>query len=91
MTSRTEILETAHHAITKDRAATHGRAEDSFGLIARLWSADLGLAIQAHDVARLMVLFKCARMKGNPTHSDNAVDAAGYAALACELAAEGKA
>jgi len=35
---RTEILETANQYITKDRAATHGDAEDSFAQIAAVWT-----------------------------------------------------
>lgn len=89
--NRVEILETAQHVITVDRAAAHGKAEDSFALIAALWAADLGIPLKGHDVARLMVLFKCARMKGNPAHEDSAVDAAGYSAIAGELATEDRA
>lgn len=83
--SRSEILIAANQAITIDRAATHGNAEDSFGLIAAYWSAHLDTPITAQDVATMMVLFKCARIKGNATHADNFVDAAGYAALAGEI------
>ena len=84
--NRTTILATASQAITVDRAATHGEAENTFGLIAAYWSADLGMPISAQDVARLMTLFKLARMKVNPAHGDNYVDACGYAAIAGELA-----
>jgi hypothetical protein len=84
--TRAEILDHARQAITVDRAATHGEAEDTFGLIAALWSADLGVPLTAVDVARLMVLFKLARFKGNPGHADNATDMVGYAAIAGELA-----
>lgn len=84
--NRSDILDTARHAITVDRAATHGDAEDSLGAIADLWAAYLGRDISAHDVAMLMVLFKVARTQGNPSHADNYVDAAGYAAIAGELA-----
>lgn len=84
--NRVEILETAQHIITVDRAATHGKAEDNFALIAALWTADLGIPLKAHDVARLMALFKLARAKGNATNDDNAIDCAGYAALMGELA-----
>jgi hypothetical protein len=83
---RTDVLLTANDYITQDRAATHGKAEDSFAAIAELWSADLGIDLDALDVARLMVLFKMARAKSNPTHDDNWIDAAGYAALAAEIA-----
>lgn len=84
--NRAEILDHARQAITVDRAATHGEAEDCFGLIADLWSADLGVPLTAVDVARLMVLFKLARAKGNPEHADSWIDAVGYAAIAGEMA-----
>lgn len=84
--TRAEILNTALAAVTVDRAATHGNAENGFSLIGALWSADLGVQIGAVDVARLMVLFKMARAKGNPAHADNWVDAAGYAACGGEVA-----
>ena len=84
--NRTEILDAARQAITVDRAATHGEAENTFGLIAAYWSAHLDCEVTAGDVAQLMVLFKVARMKANPGHADNYVDAVGYAAIAGELA-----
>jgi hypothetical protein len=83
---RSEILTQANDYITRDRAATHGKAEDSFTQIAALWSADLGIPLTAVDVARLMVLFKMARAKANAAHSDNWIDACGYAAIAGEIA-----
>ena len=84
--NRTETLDAARQAITVDRAATHGEAENTFGLIAAYWSAHLGCEVSAGDVAIMMTLFKCARMKANPGHADNYVDAVGYAAIAGELA-----
>ena len=84
--NRNEILTAASKAITTDRAATHGEAENSFGIIATYWSAHLDHPVSAVDVAAMMVLFKCARAKGNPTHGDNWIDAAGYAAIGGELA-----
>lgn len=84
--NRTDILAAANAAITVDRAATHGEAENSFGLIAAYWAAHLDHPVTAVDVATMMVLFKCARMAGNPAHLDNYVDAAGYAAIGGELA-----
>jgi hypothetical protein len=86
--TRAEILDTAKSYVTKDRAATHGNAENSFALIAELWSAYLGAKVEAHDVAALLVLFKLARYRSNPGHADNSVDAAGYSALMGELGAE---
>ena len=84
--NRTETLDAARQAITVDRAATHGEAENTFGLIATYWSAHLDCEVTAGDVAQLMVLLKVARMKANPGHADNYTDAAGYAAIAGELA-----
>ena len=84
--NRTETLDAARQAITVDRAATHGEAENTFGLIAAYWSAHLDCEVTAGDVAIMMTLFKTARMKANPGHADNYVDAVGYAAIAGELA-----
>jgi hypothetical protein len=83
--NRTEILKTANEYITKDRQATHGNAEDNFKNIARLWSAYTELPITTQDVAMMMALLKVARFKGNPSHTDNAIDLCGYAALAGEI------
>jgi len=85
---RSEILDTAKEYVTKDRAATHGDAESNFGLIAAYWSAHLDAHVGPADVAVMMTLFKLARMKSNPAHIDNAIDAAAYAALAGEIATE---
>ena len=84
--NRTETLDAARQAITVDRAATHGEAENTFSLIAAYWSAHLDCVVTAGDVAIMMTLFKVARMKANPGHADNYVDAVGYAAIAGELA-----
>lgn len=84
---RTEILKQASAAVSGDRDKTHGSPEESFALIAALWSADLGIKVSAADVARLMVLFKAARAKGNPQHADNWIDIAGYAACGGGIAA----
>ena len=82
---KTEILDTANKFITQDRQATHGKAEDNFANIARLWSAYLNHPITPQDVAILMVLLKVVRFKGNPLHVDNAIDMCGYSALAGEI------
>jgi len=83
---RKSILEAANDAITKDRAATHGNAEQSFSMIAAYWSIYLGENVTAFDVAQMMILFKTARAQGNPSHADNFIDQVGYAALAGEMA-----
>ena len=87
--NRAAILDTASLYVCKDRAQTHGLAENSLARIAALWSADLGIEVTACDVSRLMVLFKVARAKGNPGHPDNWIDMAGYAALGGEIGGKG--
>jgi len=86
MAARADILEAARVAVTQDRAATHGAPEDTFGLIAALWSARLGMSLTAAQVAILLIDLKTARAWGNPGHADNWIDMAGYAACGGELA-----
>lgn len=87
--NREEILSTASQYITKDRDATHGDAEDNFENVADLWSWWMDgrdrCVFNGFDVAIMMVLFKIARIKGNPDHVDSYVDAAGYLAIAGEI------
>jgi hypothetical protein len=91
---RAEILATATEYVTKDRAATHGDAENNFAEIAAVWTWWLGdriaRPIDAYDVAQMMSLFKKARAKGNRGHLDTVVDDVGYSAIAGEIATEGK-
>lgn len=84
---RREVLELATEYVTKDRAADHGKPEDTFQAIADLWNGYLGGEnLDSQDVALMMVLLKVARAQMNPKHDDNYVDIAGYAACASELA-----
>jgi hypothetical protein len=91
---RAEILDRAKEYVTKDRAATHGEAEDSFAAIANGWRWWMTIrkegVLTSYDVACMMIIFKLARMASNPTHIDSAIDAAGYAALAGEIATKVK-
>lgn len=84
--NRAAILDTAREAVTKDRAATHGALESSFGQIAAIWSVRLGVTVTAAQVAIMMIDLKTVRGWGNPGHLDNWVDMAGYAACGGELA-----
>ena len=85
---RSEILFTAEAIVSVDRAATHGDAERNFGTIAAYWSAHLDHPITAADVAVMMTLLKCARIKANPAHLDSWIDGAGYLACGGEIATE---
>lgn len=87
---RAETLEAALFAVTKDRAVTHGPAEQTFARIAGLWSVHAGVTLTAVDVAIMLNLLKCARAKGNPQHQDNWIDMAGYAACGAEIAGNGE-
>ena len=86
--NRADILDTAKGYVTKDRDATHGSAERNFGTIAAFWSAHLDCHVTAADVAVMMTLMKCARIKANPGHLDSWVDGAGYLACGGEIATE---
>ena len=84
---RADILATASEYVTKDRATTHGDAEDNFRRIAELWNAYLGVDdITSIDVAVMLALLKVARIRSNPNHADNWIDIAGYAACGGEIA-----
>ena len=86
--NRTHILETANEYVTRDRAATHGDAEDSFSKLAALWGARLGVHIRPDQVAIMMLDLKTVRAWDNPKHQDNWIDMAGYAACGGEIASK---
>lgn len=83
--NRSEILDTAKQAVTKDRDATHGNPERSFDVIAALWSDLLEMHVTPAQVALMMAALKIARAWDNPGHADNWVDLAGYAACGGEV------
>lgn len=84
--TRKECLDKAAECVLKDRQNVYGKPEDCFGMIARMWGAYLGVCVSAPDVAAMMALLKIARFRHNPSHEDNAVDCAGYAACMVECA-----
>lgn len=85
--TKEELIYKARDIITTDRNNDYGEAEDSFSIIADMWSAYLRTNVKPEDVAAMMILMKVARM----THGykeDNWIDMIGYAALGGEI--EGK-
>lgn len=93
--NRTEILTNAEKIVNGEREQQYGTPEDSFNLIAELWSAylnsisDWGCALDVGpvDVANMMILLKIARSTaGFTSHADNFIDIAGYAACGGEIA-----
>ena len=83
-----EVCLKAAELLDGDRARDYGDPRELHGVVAALWSAYLGHAITAHDVALMMVLLKVGRTKAGRFNLDNYVDAAGYAGIAGGLAAD---
>lgn len=81
---RQAILEAAEKCVCGDRDKQYGSPEDSFKLIAQLWSAYLERQVMPRDVAAMMGLMKIARIRAGKK-DDNWVDLAGYAACGGEI------
>ena len=85
--TRKEILEKAMECVTGRREADHGKMEDNFAVIARLWTNYCGYSFSPTDVAMMMALLKIARIKCGGGSGDSFVDLAGYAACGGEIQA----
>lgn len=57
------ILKDAQVLINGTRQDQYGNPEDNFKTIADLWTAYTGRLFSAHDVAVMMALMKCARIR----------------------------
>jgi len=88
-----DVLMDALRVINGDRQDAYGNPEDSFGIIADLWSSYVkGLIAHCEDVdefwfgkkdvALMMSLLKVARILGGGGNHDSYVDGIGYLALA---------
>ena len=79
------ILVEVDRIINGERQDTYGKPEDSFNIIANYWNCYLRFkdhdGYTAKDVARMMTLFKLARMHGQKYSRDNWKDAIGYLAI----------
>ena len=78
------ILQEADRIINGQRREDYGDEKESFGRLAGLFSAYLGMPVSPNDVVVLMVLVKASRAKQG-YHRDSFVDIAGYAALSERL------
>jgi hypothetical protein len=93
--NRKEILDAAAQCVLRDRNNAYGGPEQSFGIIAELWSINLrpilkdGCSITAAQVALCMIGLKMARLIHNPTHEDSIVDIVGYGACMADVATGG--
>lgn len=81
---REKLLDEAKAIVCGDRDQQYGKPEDSFYVIAKLWSAYTLCYFDERDVAMMMVLFKVAREATGQSKRDNLIDIAGYAACAAE-------
>ena len=75
--------------VVGSRDDTHGDVRENHEQIAHMWSAYLGVGIEPHQVAEMMVLLKVSRCSAGSPDRDHYVDIAGYAQIAGELALEG--
>ena len=87
--TRKETLEAAAKCVCGDREQDYGSPENSFNIIAGLWSAYSGYEFEAKDVAAMLALLKIGRIATGHAKEDNWVDLAGYAACGCEIETEG--
>lgn len=90
--NRADFLYKARDIICNNREGQYGSPEDSFGIIAELWTAYLGsetIFVTPQDVACMMALLKVARIRNSVWHhEDSWVDAIGYMACGGELDAK---
>lgn len=90
--TRQRVLREAERCVCGQREQDYGTPEDSFNLIAKLWTTYVStgslvdLVFDAKDVAAMMALLKIARISENPQHMDNWVDGCGYFACGGEIA-----
>ena len=87
---RDDILEFANVIVNGSREASYGDPKDSFGRIARLWSAVVGKDLIPSDVALMLVLLKVSRLVNDRSNLDSWIDLCGYASLGGELSFDGE-
>lgn len=85
MTIREATLDAASEAISGERQAEYGDAQENFERIATIWEAIFGHGVTEAQVALCMAGVKIARLSHSQGHKDSWVDLAGYAALGSEV------
>lgn len=83
--TRKEAIKAAEERVCGTGEKKHGKAENSFEDIAKLWEAYKGIYFSKVDVAIMMGLLKVARIKRDTDKTDSFVDLIGYSACAAEL------
>jgi hypothetical protein len=86
--TRVNLLSEAIALVDDHREQEHGDFQSNAEMIAAYWNTHLGLIdfIKPADVPTMMALLKIARSHQKPERLDNYRDAAGYIALAGEVA-----
>ena len=82
---KNDILDKAKSIINGERNGTYGEAENSFAVIAQMWTVYLERDLTSADVANMMILMKVARNSSGVYKDDNWIDICGYAALGGEI------
>ncbi len=75
---RITTFDLAAETITHERESSYGPPLASFNRIAKLWSALLGIEIDAQQVAHMMILLKVSRLQTSPHDLDTLIDIVGY-------------
>lgn len=89
----TDILQKAADLVGGDRAESYGPMEENFDRISVLWNAwlqirrDPAAPLAPEDIGYMMMLMKLARTQSGPYSPDTAIDMAGYAGCAGQIAA----
>ena len=91
MTAEVRIVEMLDECkdLIEERGKTHGPIDDSYRIIAALWSVRAGVEIKPSDVCDMLADMKYVRSKANPSHHDNCVDGVNYTAFAYALRENG--
>ena len=96
VSKRSKVLLDANNLIHGDRQNDYGKPDLNFARIAKCWSVVVDVEIKPYQVAIMMAQLKLARLSHNEAalsmsgFEDGCIDAAGYAALAFELASNSK-
>ena len=88
--NRADCLAKAKECVCGQREQDHGKVEDNFSTIAKLWTAYWKTEFKPTDVAMMMALLRIARISTGTATVDSFVDLAGYAACGCEFATDKK-
>lgn len=92
--TRKEVLAEAEKCVCGQREEDYGTPENSFRVIANLWSTYIkekhlpetsSLSLDPEDVAAMLALLKIARIATGHGKADNWIDLAGYAACGGEI------